>query len=207
MVKAKICGITNIEDANKAVYYGAWALGFIFYKKSPRYISPSKARRIVDQLPPFITPVGVFVNQKERAIKEVCRFANVSTIQLHGEEDANFCRRLKNFKIIKSFRVSDQFDFRVVKNYNVNAILFDTYQENQYGGTGKEFNWDVLADIKFDCPYILSGGLKSENLQEALSKLDPFAVDVSSGVEKSPGIKNPRSIRAFMETLSYANRQ
>ena len=118
-MKVKICGITNQEDALKAVYYGAWAIGFIFCKKSPRYVSPSKARKIIESLPPFVTPVGVFVNPKDREVRDVCGFTRISTIQLHGNEDPGFCKRFKNHKIIKTFHVDKFFNPNIVKNYKL----------------------------------------------------------------------------------------
>jgi len=196
-----MCGITNHEDAQKAAYYGAWAVGFIFYKKSPRYVSPSKARKLIEQLPPFITPVGVFVNQKERAVKEICKVTKISTVQFHGEEDTVFCKRFKDFKIIKAFRIRDDFNFNKIPKYKVDAYLFDAYQENVFGGTGKTFNWDFIKGQKFDRPVILSGGLNSDNIRDAVNTIQPYAVDVSSGMEKSPGIKDPRRIRSFFENL------
>ena len=159
MIKVKVCGITNQEDALKAVYYGAWALGFVFYNKSPRYISPSKARKIIEALPPFVTPVGVFVNHKERAIRDICQFTRINTIQLHGDEEPAFCKRFKDYKIIKAFRVGEKVDFNSLSKYKVDAYLFDTYEENAFGGTGKTFNWELLSGRKFDKPYILAGGL------------------------------------------------
>ncbi len=202
MIRVKICGITNKEDALKAVYYGAWALGFIFYRKSPRYISPSRVRKIVEQLPPFVTPVGVFVNPRERELHDVCHFTRIQTVQLHGDEDATFCKRLKNYKIIKAFRVSPDFDFAKIANYKVDAYLFDTFKDDQYGGTGEVFSWDLLKDKKWDRPVILSGGLSADNIQDAVTCVHPFAVDVSSSLEKSPGVKDPALIRAFFKSMS-----
>jgi len=201
-MKVKICGITNNEDAQKAAYYGAWAVGFIFYKKSPRYVSPSKARKIIEALPPFVTPVGVFVNLRERAVKDICSFTRIKTLQFHGDEDPAFCTRFRDCKVIKAFHVGGDFDFKQVSNYRVDAYLFDTYQEKLFGGSGKTFNWEVLKKQKFDKPYILSGGLNPENIKQALSEMNPFAVDASSGLEKSPGIKDPRRIRAFMDLIT-----
>jgi len=201
MVKVKICGITNHEDVQKAVYYGAWAVGFIFYKKSPRYVSPSKARKLIEALPPFVTPVGVFVNLNERAVKDICKFTKIRTLQFHGDEDVHFCNRFKDYKVIKAFRVSDQFNFNQILKYKVDAYLFDTYLGSLYGGSGKTFNWKLLQGQKFDKPFILSGGLKAENIREAVETVTPYAVDVSSGIEKSPGIKNPRLIRDFFWQL------
>lgn len=201
MVKVKVCGITNFEDASKSAFYGAAAVGFVFCKKSPRYISPSKARTIIEKLPPFVTPVGVFVDLNERAVRDICRFTRISTVQFHGEEDQMYCKRFKDYKIIKAFRVGEYFDIEKVKKYKVDAFLFDTYQENVAGGTGKTFNWYLLKDIKFDKPVILSGGLNPFNVKEAIGILNPFMVDVSSGVEQSPGIKSPKLIRDFFEAV------
>lgn len=202
MTKVKICGITNLEDALKAAYYGAWALGFIFYKKSPRYVSPSKARKIIEALPPFVTPVGVFVNLKERAVRDICKFARIQTLQFHGEETPVYCKRFKDHKIIKAFRVKEKFfDISDTVKYKVDADLFDTYQEGLAGGSGKTFNWDFVKGRKMGRPFILSGGLNPENIKKAIEAVSPYAVDVSSGVEKSPGIKDPRLIRAFFEII------
>ena len=203
-MRVKICGITNLEDALKAVYYGADAIGFIFYKKSPRYVSPSKARKIIEGLPPFVTPVGVFVNQKERAVRDVCRFTRISTVQFHGDEDTVFCKRFKDYKIIKAFRIGLDFNTERVNKYKVDAVLFDAYQEDQYGGTGKAFKWDLIKNEKVNKPVILSGGLTPENVAEGIATIKPFGVDVSSGVEKMPGIKNPKLIRAFFEAVKLS---
>ncbi|MDO8580149.1 MAG: phosphoribosylanthranilate isomerase [Candidatus Omnitrophota bacterium] len=203
MVKVKICGITNKEDALKAAYYGAWAVGFVFHQKSPRYISPSRARKIIEELPPFVTPVGVFVNQNERAVRDVCRFARISTIQLHGDETPLYCTRFRDYKVIKAFRVKDDFNFAQVNQYRVHAYLFDTYSSQEYGGTGETFNWEILKTQSFEKPFILSGGLNPQNIQQALGTLNPYAVDVSSGVEKSPGIKNPRLVKTFFDVISF----
>ena len=197
MTRVKICGITNLNDAQMAVNAGASALGFIFDKKSPRYVSPSKVRPIVEALPPFVTPVGVFVNCSEHAVRDICRLARVATVQFHGEESPGYCKRFNHFKIIKAFRVSDVFDFKSVLQYKVDAYLFDTFQEETPGGTGKTFNWDLLKNYKFDKPVILSGGLNPENVRQAVETVRPYAVDVSSGVEKSPGVKSYQLIQAF----------
>ena len=199
--RVKICGITNIEDAQVAVNAGASALGFIFYKKSPRYVSPSKVRPIVEALPPFVTPVGVFVNCSEHAVRDICRLARVATVQFHGEESPGYCKRFNHFKIIKAFRVSDVFDFKSVLQYKVDAYLFDTFQEETAGGTGKTFNWDLLKNYKFDKPVILSGGLNPENVRQAIEAVRPYAVDVSSGVEKAPGVKGYQLVQALFTAL------
>ncbi|MFT5169553.1 MAG: phosphoribosylanthranilate isomerase [Lysobacterales bacterium] len=203
-MRVKVCGLTNKDDLSRVSYYGASAVGFIFYKKSPRYTSPSRTRKLVDELPPFVTPVGVFVDSSERAIHDICRFTNIKTIQLHGDETPALCARLtRSYNVIKSFRVDKFFDPKAVEKYKtVSAYLFDAYVEGEPGGTGETFNWDLIKNEKFSKPVILSGGLNSENVQEAVKTIKPFAIDVSSGLEQSPGIKDPRKIRAFFDALN-----
>lgn len=201
MVRVKICGIAREEDALAAVSVGAWAVGFVFYKKSPRYISPSRARKIVESLPPFVTPVGVFVDLNERAVRDICRFTRIQTVQLHGEETPQYCSRFKDFKVIKAFRVCEDFDFKRVSRYAAAAYLFDAYQNNIPGGTGQTFAWERLEGQKFDRPVILSGGLNPENVQAAIRAVNPFAVDVSSGVEKAPGVKDARLVQEFIRSV------
>lgn len=201
MVRVKICGITQQDDAHKAIKHGAWALGFVFYKQSPRFISPSRARKIIETLPPFVTPVGVFVNGKHGAIKDICDFVRIRTVQFHGDEDQAFCKRFGDYKVIKAFRVDDKFDFRVVEQFRADAYLFDTYQEDIQGGTGKTFNWELLRAKKFNRPMILSGGLNPSNVKDALNLERLFAVDVSSGVEKEPGIKDEELVKSFCEVV------
>ncbi len=203
-MKVKVCGITNKDDALKVAYYGASAVGFIFHKKSPRYVSPSRAKKIIAELPPFIIPVGVFVNLSEKAINDICRFTKINTIQLHGDESAAFCKRMKkNYKVIKVFRVDEFFDINMVKKFDVDAYLFDTFVPDVHGGTGKVFNWDLIKGQKLDKPVILSGGLKSDNIQKAIKEVSPYAIDVSSGLEKSPGIKDARKIRTFFDLINF----
>lgn len=201
--KIKICGITNVDDALKAVHYGAWAVGFIFSKKSPRYVSPSRARKIIEALPPFVTPVGVFVDLSERAVRDICQFTRIHTVQFHGQESAVYCKRFSDVKVIKAFRIEDFIPVDEIKKYKVDAYLFDTYKEGVAGGTGETFDWAVLAKHPMDKPIILSGGLNPQNVQKALEVTNLFAIDVSSGVEKSPGIKDPRLIRAFFDAAHF----
>jgi len=184
-----------------AVAAGASALGFVFHKKSPRYISPSKVRPIVEALPPFVTPVGVFVDGSVHAVRDICRLARISTVQFHGEESPGYCKSFSHFKIIKAFRVNETFAFKSVLQYKVDAYLFDTFSETEAGGTGKTFNWELLKSYKFDKPVILSGGLNPENVRQAIDTLGPYAVDVSSGVEKSPGVKGYQLVQAFFGAL------
>ncbi len=204
MTKVKICGITNSEDALKAASLGAWAVGFIFYKKSARSIGAYKAAKIIDRLPPFVTPVGVFVNQKEGAVKEILSFCGIRTVQFHGDESPAFCQRFNKFKVIKAFGVKKKIDISEVKKFDVDAFLFDTYQEGAPGGTGKTFNWSWMKGAKsLGRPVILSGGLNSANVNEAIEEVRPFAVDVASGVEQSPGKKSERSMKDFFAALEF----
>jgi len=206
IVRTKVCGITNEKDALKAASLGAWAVGFIFYKKSPRAISPFKAKKIIDELPPFVTPVGVFVNQNAGAMKDIIGHTGLRVVQLHGDEDHHYCNRLRryNVKIIKAFRVGPSFDPRVIEQYKVDAYLFDTYSEDAMGGTGKTFDWNMIRDIKSsNVPIILSGGLNSQNVIEPVNGLKPYAVDVNSGVEESPGKKDHGKMKNFIDVVSY----
>lgn len=201
MIRTKICGITNTRDALLAAKHGAWAVGFIFYKNSKRDIGAFKAKKIISELPPFITPVGVFVNQKEGAIKQIAKFCNLRVLQFHGEESPSFCKRFQDFKIIKAFRVGEEFDLEMVKEYKncVSAFLFDTHVENVQGGTGKTFDWSVAKAAKdFGVPVIISGGLNSQNVRAAMEAVKPYAVDVASGVEETPGHKSERLVESFL---------
>jgi len=207
MVRVKICGITNEVDALKAARLGAWALGFIFYKKSPRFISPFKARKIIESLPPFVTPVGVFVNHPAGAVKDIINHCGLRAVQLHGDEDHHFCHRLKSYhvKVIKAFRVGEGFDPKIVEPFKVDAFLFDTFEPTNYGGSGKTFDWNILKQIKssYDVPLILSGGLNAQNVIEPVNELRPYAVDANSGVEESPGKKDHKKMKDFIDIVSY----
>ncbi len=200
MVRVKICGITRMEDAMAAVKAGADALGFVFYRKSSRYISASKALKILEALPPFVSKVGVFVNERTGAIRDIAGFCSLDAVQLHGEEDNHFCHRLKRYglKIIKGFRVKEDFNISQVGSYRVDGHLFDAHTEGQYGGSGKVFAWEIIKDLHTPVPRIISGGLTVDNVSEAILMLKPFAVDVSSGVESSPGVKDHKKMAEFI---------
>lgn len=203
MIRVKVCGITNEPDAFKAVKYGAAALGFIFYKKSPRYVSPYKARKIIESLPPLVTPVGVFVDAKEGAVKEILRFTGIRTVQFHGDETPLYCRRFSSFSVIKAFRVQAGFKAETLKDYSVQAFLFDSFQKDAHGGTGQTFDWDLIRTAKnLNHPIILSGGLNADNIQAAIDAVRPYAVDVSSGVEEAPGKKSERLLADFFAKVS-----
>jgi phosphoribosylanthranilate isomerase len=200
MVRVKICGITNSDDAFRAADLGADALGFIFYKGSKRYIDPRDAHPIISSLPPFISSVGVFVNQTVPEIKGAVETSGVDTVQLHGDETPEFCAMLP-YKLIKAIRVKDTLNTVEVELYPVRAILFDKHMDEMYGGTGTSFDWGVLTGINTSKKVILSGGLTPENVSRAIEIVKPYGVDVSTGVEDSPGKKNHIKMRKFIEAV------
>jgi phosphoribosylanthranilate isomerase len=200
MVRVKVCGITNAVDASRAVELGADALGFIFYKGSKRFIDPRDARPIISTLPPFISAVGVFVNQGIPEIIEAVAVSGIDTVQLHGDETPEFCAMLP-YKLIKAVRVQETVNTAEVELYPVRAILFDKHSDESYGGTGMSFDWGALRDIKLSKKLILSGGLTPENVSLAIEIVKPYGVDVSTGVEDSPGKKNHAKMRKFIEAV------
>ncbi len=198
MVRVKICGITNVEDALDAVEAGADAIGFVFYKKSPRYIEPSIAGEIIKSLPPFTVTVGVFVNEDPSEIKRIRDLTGINIIQLHGEEPPESI--VNPHKTIKSIRVRELTDLEPIRLYSgVSAFLLDTYTPDKYGGTGEVFNWDVAIHAKEFGRIILAGGLNPENIERAIRYVRPYGVDVSSGVEKKKGKKDRELMRLFVE--------
>ncbi|MEK6223337.1 MAG: phosphoribosylanthranilate isomerase [Thermodesulfobacteriales bacterium] len=198
--KIKICGITNMEDAQAAADFGADALGFIFYKQSKRYIDPEVAKRIISALPPFLTTVGVFVNQDLDEISEIKEMTGIQVAQLHGDETPEFASLLP-LEVIKAIRVKDKSDLDRVAQYSGQAILFDTYSDIEYGGTGESFDWGILKTKPISGDIILSGGLNPDNVLEAIKIVKPYAVDVSSGVEIAPGKKDHKKIKKFIEAI------
>lgn len=198
--KIKICGITNLPDARLAVELGAHALGFIFYPKSPRYVKVADAANICNELPPFVTKVGVFVDELEYEIEKALNECLLNVLQFHGEEPPGFCQKFAA-KSIKAIRVRDEDSLQAAVEYDVDALLLDTYTDAEKGGTGKTFDWSLAVKAKemLAPPIILSGGLTTVNVQEAIRKVRPYAVDVSSGVEREPGKKDPEKLRRFIE--------
>lgn len=199
MIKVKICGITNREDALAACEYGADALGFVFYKKSPRFIEPEKAKEIIKAIPPFVTTVGVFVDEDANTINKIVKRIGLYTVQLHGNESSEFCGKIIS-KVIKAVRVrgQDVSDFGL-SSYRVSAYLMDTYREDMPGGTGETFDWEVAKEAKKFGRIILAGGLTPHNVAEAVKTVMPYAVDVSSGVEQRPGKKDLKKVKEFIE--------
>ena len=202
--KIKICGITNLEDAIAASQLGADALGFIFYKESQRYVEPEVAKNITSELPPFITTVGVFVNQGLDDIALIVEKTSINVAQLHGDETPEFCGKVP-LRSIKVIRIKDASDMDKVAQYPDQDILFDTHSDIEYGGTGKIFDWEILNKRTLPNRIILSGGLNPGNVLEAVRAVRPYAVDVSSGVEAEPGRKDHKKIKAFIEAIKYGN--
>ncbi|MBK7996748.1 MAG: phosphoribosylanthranilate isomerase [Blastocatellia bacterium] len=209
MVKVKVCGITSYDDAIAALDLGAEAIGFNFYSKSSRYVAPANAREIVDKLPPFVNLVGVFVNEFNlSAVKSIAEMVKLSTIQLHGNESAEYCSQLTGWRVIKALRVNENFDPGHVKDFRVSAILLDAYSADTYGGTGTLFDWRLALAAKHYCPrIILAGGLKPENVVAAIRTVKPYAVDVCSGVEESPGRKDKVLLHTFMQEVQRGRQE
>jgi len=206
-LKVKVCGITSYRDASMALSLGADALGFNFFSPSPRYIDPASARRIISRLPPFVTAVGIYVNADDPLELERGAFrAGVSVLQLHGDETPDYCRRIAHWKLIKTLRVGAAFRPKGLEAFPVSAFLLDTRDRTRYGGTGKTFDWKAVGAIRTKRPLVLAGGLRAENVAEAIRIVRPYAVDVCSGVESEPGRKDRRKLVAFMNEVRRAIR-
>lgn len=202
MIKIKICGITNLEDALLAVDLGADALGFIFYPKSPRCVAPDVAREIIAQLPPFVMSVGVFVDEPAAVVQDLAAQAGLDWIQVHGQESPDYCRSLGR-RVIKGFRIKDESSLKDLEPFQgaVQAFLLDTYKKGQVGGTGVTFDWRLAREAKGYGQIILAGGLTPDNVAQAIKIAQPQAVDTASGTEASPGKKDPEKLRAFFQAV------
>ncbi len=199
MVKVKICGITSATDALAAASAGADALGFNFYKPSPRYVEPEQALPIRLALPPFIASVGVFVDMDPPRVREIMQYCGLDYAQLHGRESPIVLSRLEDFRIIKAVRMRGEDDLLELERFSsADAFLLDTYVRGQPGGTGETFDWDLARAASNRAKVILAGGLTPENVAEAVERGRPFAVDVASGVEESPGRKSRELMMRFV---------
>jgi phosphoribosylanthranilate isomerase len=199
MTLVKICGITSLADALAAVDAGADALGFNFYRRSPRYISPTAAREITDQLPSSILKVGVFVNEELQSLLRIASEANLSALQLHGDESPAYCKEVRDKYVIKAFGVPNNLNLNV---YDVEAIMLDTKDDLLRGGTGRIFDWSIAQRAKSSIPKLfLAGGLSPENVGAAIATVRPYAVDACSSLEESPGRKNHERVRAFVNAV------
>ena len=200
MIHVKICGITSFNDAIIAANYGASALGFIFHEKSPRYINPEILKTWIVNIPSSIIKVGVFVNKDVDKLNKIAQELNLGMVQLHGDESPEYCNQMIK-PVIKVFRVNNKFDSIMLNNYQVATFLFDTYNKENYGGTGKSFDWQSILQLTTEIPVILSGGLNADNVLEGIEIVKPSAVDVSSGVEVAPGKKDEEKIKNLFTIL------
>ncbi|MBW1723345.1 MAG: phosphoribosylanthranilate isomerase [Deltaproteobacteria bacterium] len=206
-VRVKICGITSIEDALDAVSLGADALGFVF-APSPRRVRVASAREIIRRLPPFVQTVGVFVDENVDRIREIMMECGLDLVQLHGDEPPEVCKALGP-RAVKGFRIKDRGSLRSLAAYkdHVRGYLLDAFSERRKGGTGKTFDWGLALEAKaLGVPLILAGGLDSSNVMEAVERVRPWAVDVSSGVEERPGKKNRKRMEKFISTAKRGGR-
>jgi phosphoribosylanthranilate isomerase len=204
MTLIKICGITNLEDALAALAVGVDALGFNFYKPSPRYITPQSAHEIIEQLPNSILKVGVFVNEESPDLVErIADESGITAVQLHGDESPDYCNELADRYVIKNFSVSPDFEMQVTQRYHVNAIMLDTKHNTLRGGTGRAFDWSIAQQVSKLVPKLyLAGGLSPENVAGAIETVHPYAVDACSSLEDIPGKKNHERMRAFVTAVS-----
>lgn len=197
MTKVKICGITTLDDALMAAEAGADALGFIFFEKSPRNIAPEQAARIIAGLPPFVQAVGLFVNAELDFVNETADRCRLDIVQLHGDESPAYCDGVRR-RVMKAFRVRGLESLAPMVGYRVAGFVLDAWSPNAYGGTGARFDWDCAIAAKEKGPIVLAGGLDPDNVAAAVAKVQPYGVDVSSGVELSPGRKDPDKVRRFI---------
>ena len=207
MVKVKICGITNLVDARAAVKAGADALGFVFYRKSPRYIQPAVAARIIRQLPARVKKVGVFVNARPATVVRCARLCALDMAQLHGNESFRSCERCSPVKVIKAFRVRGPVDITLIDKYRTFGYLFDTYESGKPGGTGRSFDWSLLRTVRRHSVarfFFLSGGLNESNVRKAIRIARPDWVDASGSLESCPGRKDSRKMAAFVRQAKKA---
>jgi phosphoribosylanthranilate isomerase len=202
IVKVKICGITNIDDAVAAMDMGADLLGFNFYPKSPRYVTPQKAESIINKLPAFVDTAGVFVNASIEQIHETNTVCNLDWVQLHGDEDPEFCRSLLSYsvKTMKAIRVKDQKDIERADDFFTDAVLLDAFDPDKYGGTGLTFDWNVIGHI--GKRVFLAGGINPDNAAAAV-KLGVYGIDVCSGIEAEPGKKDHSKMKQLFDNIRH----
>ncbi len=204
MTRGKVCGITSASDAALAVEAGAHALGFVFVPGTPRHIRAEAAERIVAGLPPFVTSVGVFVDQALDEVLGIAARCRLQAVQLHGAEPVGFSRRIP-LPVIKAIRVRDRESLQPIATYPAQAFLLDSYVEGKAGGTGTAGPWGLAAEVVDHARIILSGGLRPDNVEAAVRRVRPYAVDVSSGVEARPGEKDPQKVREFVAAVRRAD--
>ncbi|MCB0731906.1 MAG: phosphoribosylanthranilate isomerase [Ignavibacteriae bacterium] len=199
-MKVKICGITNIEDAKLACELGADAIGFIFYNKSKRYVTPDETKHIIEQIPPFVLKVGVFVNESAEEINKISKEIKLNLIQFHGDESPEMVDFI-DLPAIKAFRVKVDFDYSILTEYKNCSFLLDAYDEKEYGGTGQKFNWEKIP-LEIKSKIILAGGISEENIEKIFNKIKPYAIDVSSSLEIEPGKKDYNKLNKFFRKIN-----
>jgi len=206
--RVKVCGITDRGDLGHAVSLGVDGLGFIFAEKSPRRVDPEHARELIKSVPPFVDVVGVFVNEDPDVVTDIIKYCGLTMVQLHGQENIDYCQ-LMPVRVLKSFAVNPDTDGSELAVYSGVAAgyLLDTYHKSMAGGTGQIFDWSLIDGLQIPGPVILAGGLGPENVAEAISVVRPFAVDVNSGVEKSPGCKDHDKLTEFVNGVRRADLQ
>jgi phosphoribosylanthranilate isomerase len=209
MVRVKICGITNVDDALLACELGAGAIGLNFYEKSPRCVSPFSASKIIGKLPPFVAPVGIFVNWQAGPVTTLAKALGLAAVQLHGDEDPKLVREVaKTISVIKALHVRKGSVLPAFAKYRgATAFLLDALHTGQYGGTGYTTDWSLAQIAAKSHRILLAGGLTPENVAKAILAVRPYAVDVTSGVESKPGKKDPGKLRAFFDEVARANQQ
>ncbi len=204
ITKVKICGITSAEDAAVAVEAGADALGFVFYRKSPRYIEPLVAKQIIMGLPPLVTAVGVFVDEEQQVVRSLMDDCGLALAQLHGQESAVYCQELGR-PVLKALRVKDRSSFLALAEFQgragVRGFVLDAFSDQAYGGTGQVIDWELAAEVARAAHILLAGGLTPDNVATAIQSVQPYGVDVSSGVEREPGRKDHEKVRAFIRAV------
>lgn len=202
MVRIKICGITNKQDAIEASGLGVDMLGFVLYKNSKRYIEPKNIRDVLNEVPDTIAKVGVFVDENAKKVIEIAQDCSLDMLQFHGKESPEYCAQFKDsYKIIKAFRIQDKKSLENINGYDVDYYLLDTHIDGLKGGTGKTFDWKLIEGYELLKPVILSGGLTPENVGSAIQNVAPYGVDVSSGVEVSPGKKDLKLMKEFVDNV------
>jgi phosphoribosylanthranilate isomerase len=207
-MKVKVCGITSYEDAAMVLDHGVDALGFNFFPRSPRYIRPEDARSILRRIPPLVVTVGLFVNVEEpEQVSSIARTAGIQVLQLHGDESPDYCQKLAEWPLIKALRIGSGEIPQSLGEYPVRAFLLDSKDDVLFGGTGKSFDWNAAKDIKRVRPILLAGGLRPDNVREAIRVVAPYGVDVCSGVESAPGKKDGRKLMQFMNEVRNVDDQ
>ncbi len=203
-VKVKICGITSLADGLNAVEAGADLLGFVFYERSPRYVSVETAAGIIRQLPPYVVSVGLFVDAPEEFVFHAISACGLNVLQFHGAETPEYCLQF-GVMSMKAFRIRDAQSLEALAQYSTSAWLLDAFTPDKLGGTGETFNWDLALEAKkLGRPIFLAGGLTPQNVAEAVRRVQPYAVDVSSGVEAAPGRKDPAKVKSFIQAAKGA---